>query len=1006
MRMWWGRLKHIGAALAVLATAAAVALTLTPAASAPLLAQFRNVNPKVWLSDLNWERAHAGRVPLVTEGLPVRDAALDGAPLRIGGVPYYRGLGVGGGSEVVYALRGHYVRFEAVAGLQDDAWGEDPSLRFFVFLDDVLAFDSGVLRRGDAPQQVDLPVTGVQELRLATSGIEGHGAWAGATLAVPDAQQVTDAAATLQARLRAERERRAEARVSHTLELSAIAAIERLRLGLMLGGTVKQDAGVVRVISAPGRLTLANGRTSATLGTGGGEQARLTVLDLSTNRLLLHRATPTVALASGEYYRLHEQRAAAPDDVQTRPIDEPGFGPGKELRARFRSADGLLTFWITLQLFDDHPALLYQTGVEGAATSERAAFLLLDAAEGSSVAVGERPQYLTDYNRLRLGALPDDGLLREERIGNSKPVWLWNAEDGSGLLLAAIDDTATSPFLTLRREPGAAAAQISFGAEQARQYEGLVSPRLYIEATYTAHLHEAFAPFRGAMAALYPTLPLPEWVQHQWLSWYVYYFDINEDLLRQQVDYIADHLAGAGEWHLLVDAGWYVGEGRPDAEWRNVDRVKFQDGLRAFVDYAHQRGVRIVLYFGAPYLNTQEASGNWMGLTGLARQYPEWLIFTSADELAEHYLMDFAQPGLRAYVGDVMGDFYRDYGVDGMKIDGLASSEGELPAQEAGASWLLDRRAAAQTMDIYRFLHESANAVAPAPYIESGWSTPLFAHPYSHTFRFGDESTAFSNPYPMGGLVEHIDYAAYQAALGQPANMGAIYGDPNISAVPRWWLEAALAMGNQIALGFDLTLLEPGPRDHFRALLAHYRPFTGQTTFDGKLAPEVFATTSGPLTYAGVLNRAADARRFELDLVEYGMAAETATGYDVEADRFFTVRDGQAVVDTEAESFGLLILRTTPGVLWTSSGFTEELHGDAVTVMLRGPRDDAGLVQLATPEPLYVALDGEALEPAESATPGPSRFSWDAATGVLSVGLPPGDERTLAVRWSEGGGAE
>src|SRR5262249_34329559 len=151
------------------------------------------------------------------------------------------------------------------------------------------------------------------------------------------------------------------------------------------------------------------------------------------------------------------------------------------------------------------------------------------------------------------------------------------------------------------------------------------------------------------MGVLYPTVPLPDWVQHQWLSWYVYYFDINEDVLRQQVDYIADNLAGTGQWHLLVDAGWYVGEGRPDADWRNVDRDKFPQGLREFVDYAHQRGVKIVLYFGTPYLNTQEAPGNWMGMTGLAHEHPDWLILTGQDDTTSHYLMDYANPGLRDY---------------------------------------------------------------------------------------------------------------------------------------------------------------------------------------------------------------------------------------------------------------------------------------------------------------------------------------------------------------------
>ncbi|MCX6024519.1 MAG: NPCBM/NEW2 domain-containing protein, partial [Chloroflexi bacterium] len=799
---------------------------------------------------------------MISESLPVRDAAFDGGPLRLHGAPYESGLGVTADSEIVYALGGRYGDFSAVVGLDDGSPGDDPALRFMVFLDDILAYDSGVLRRRDMPQPFEVPAAGIQQMRLVTRGEQGHGDWADAQMRVAGPGPVP--ASSFLDRLLDERRRLAESRSQGRLQAQEIATQERRTLDDLFSRNTVEIASGVRFVKTPGRLTLATDALSVGVGYGGDDHGRITVLDLAGNRLLLNSVAPAVELASGERYALTDDfLPILARGYTTQLVDDPGFGPGRELRARFRSRDGHLTMWLSFRLYERHPALLYQIGIEGLPLDQPAAFLMLDPAQGGGVAAGRQPLYLTDYNRLRFGGIPDDGLLREERVGHSKPVWIWSPESNRGLLLAAIDETAASPYFTVQRAPGAANAAVAFaGGAAASIGPARVSPRLYLEATYTPHMQNAFAHFREAMAVLYPPLPFPSWVRQQWLSWYVNYFDLHESGLRKQVEQITQQFAGVGPWHLLVDAGWYVGEGRPDADWRNVDRDKFPEGLRSFVDEAHGNGVNIVLYFGTPYLNTQEAPGNWMGLTGLARLHPDWLILTGGDDMVQHYLMNYAQPELRAYVNQVMEDYYRGYGVDGMKVDGLASAEGDLPLSAAGPAWLLGERTAAQTMDIYRTTAKTARAAGGSPYIESGWSSPVFAHPYAHTFRFGDEAPAFSNPYPMGGLVEHIDYAAYQAALGQPANMGAIYGNPNVSAIPRWWLEAALAMGNQVALSFDLEALEPGPRDHLRALMAHYRPFSGETRFDGRTAPEVFATTVGPLTYVGALNRSPEPRGF------------------------------------------------------------------------------------------------------------------------------------------------
>ena len=76
----------------------------------------------------------------------------------------------------------------------------------------------------------------------------------------------------------------------------------------------------------------------------------------------------------------------------------------------------------------------------------------------------------------------------------------------------------------------------------------------------------ALAPFRAVSVAQHPAPPLPDWVRHQWGSWYVYGTGIDEWKIREQIDYIADYLNDVGPWHILFDAGWFVAEGRPGAE--------------------------------------------------------------------------------------------------------------------------------------------------------------------------------------------------------------------------------------------------------------------------------------------------------------------------------------------------------------------------------------------------------------------------------------------------------
>ena len=69
----------------------------------------------VYLSDLPWQSARAGWTRN-GDGLPRRDRDIEDHPMRLGNKRYPKGIGTHAPSEIVYALDGKYVRFQAVVG--------------------------------------------------------------------------------------------------------------------------------------------------------------------------------------------------------------------------------------------------------------------------------------------------------------------------------------------------------------------------------------------------------------------------------------------------------------------------------------------------------------------------------------------------------------------------------------------------------------------------------------------------------------------------------------------------------------------------------------------------------------------------------------------------------------------------------------------------------------------------------------------------------------------------
>ena len=100
----------------------------------------------------------------------------DGAPLKMGRIPYAKGLGVHAASDLTFALNRQYTTFSAAVGIDDElltngcAPDSSGSVVFQVFADGVKLYDSGAVTVLSSALDISVDVTGKNTLRLVVGG--------------------------------------------------------------------------------------------------------------------------------------------------------------------------------------------------------------------------------------------------------------------------------------------------------------------------------------------------------------------------------------------------------------------------------------------------------------------------------------------------------------------------------------------------------------------------------------------------------------------------------------------------------------------------------------------------------------------------------------------------------------------------------------------------------------------------------------------------------------------
>jgi glucose/arabinose dehydrogenase len=134
-----------------------------------------------YLSDLNWVSATNGFGPVEINQSNGFGEPNDGTTITLNGVTYAKGLGTHAQSVIIYALNGSYTRLQSDVGIDDEIGCG--YLRFNVYKDNVLAFQSSIMQANSPTESIDIDITGTNMLKLEVDmlGEEtcDHGDWAG-----------------------------------------------------------------------------------------------------------------------------------------------------------------------------------------------------------------------------------------------------------------------------------------------------------------------------------------------------------------------------------------------------------------------------------------------------------------------------------------------------------------------------------------------------------------------------------------------------------------------------------------------------------------------------------------------------------------------------------------------------------------------------------------------------------------------------------------------------------
>ena len=120
---------------------------------------------------------------------------------------------------------------------------------------------------------------------------------------------------------------------------------------------------------------------------------------------------------------------------------------------------------------------------------------------------------------------------------------------------------------------------------------------------------------------------------------------VSEASERQFIDILAREHIRLDYW--WMDAGWYPCDAWPRVGTWEPDPTRFPGGIKAVSDYAHGKGMKLILWFEPERV----AGGTW-----LATNHPQWLL--------EGKLLNLGNPEARTWLTEHIDHFITEQGVD------------------------------------------------------------------------------------------------------------------------------------------------------------------------------------------------------------------------------------------------------------------------------------------------------------------------------------------------------
>lgn len=186
--------------------------------------------------------------------------------------------------------------------------------------------------------------------------------------------------------------------------------------------------------------------------------------------------------------------------------------------------------------------------------------------------------------------------------------------------------------------------------------ESLVSEPLYLAVTETNPL-DGLERYGKAMALANDVNPAKPLIPHGWDSWSTSFrTDINENLMLENLDFVAEHLQRYGWDHFSIDDGWQMANG----DWE-ANPERFPNGMKAMADRIHEKGMTAGIWI-APFKVDLDSE--------LANAHPEWLAQPSAmgrtvvDE--DERILDVTAPGAYEFVRDTARKIGHEWGFDAL----------------------------------------------------------------------------------------------------------------------------------------------------------------------------------------------------------------------------------------------------------------------------------------------------------------------------------------------------